>query len=763
MKLDTTTAVTAANIPTSLLPRVGVIPAAEDKKYAYLVNPLLQPYQKEYNFILSPTSPCDFYISTCPVLLASKIGARKATVDDFFGSIVQGNILFLNPFEHSRTVDTYNFLVKRFLRKLFRKDSYYAAGQFTWQIIDCTTSGLEATTALHFLKQCSLIAADIETPGKELSISCIALSGYQPATGVTKTYVLEFTSLANVKWLRLALGETQAGKIFQNGQYDITYLLRFSIIPYNYILDTLGLFHSWYAELPKRLDFIAAFALLDSEFWKDDKAGDRYEFLRYNARDAFFTLHACISLLLEMPDYAFTNYSHTFPLQFPCLLAGMRGLKVNQEKLAELEKVAATNIEVSRIRLAVMAGNPNFNPGSPKQVKTLFHIYGAKELDSTDAKATVQFSSKHPINSIIGFQLTTYKENLKFHSNYALVNLLNGRLHYSLNPWGTESGRFSSSGSHFNYNENYGTGKKPKYISYGFQIQNVPIEAKVFVDADDDFVILEIDYSQAESRTTGYLAQDLSLIDAVENSPDFHSHNASKFFGLEFEYIVAEAKEAKKNHAFSIRDLSKRTNHGANYNMGAFVLISTMGEENLWQAKDLLKLPIKYGLQDIAQHLLVGFCNTYPRLKGTNYVKEKFHTDGVKHLIRDNTYYGEIITSIMDTKKLVSPLGYTRYCFSNPMTSKPALNKYVAHPSQNLSVALINRAILRIHSNKELRNEAVFRLCAQIHDSLLLQFKRSEVERLLPIVESLMNEAIPVHGRMLLIPFESDKPKLTWK
>lgn len=758
MKLELTVATATAP-----LVRVGVIPAAEDKKYALLINPLLQKYNKEYDFILNPSSPCQLYISTCPVFLASRIGARKATINDFFGTIIQGNILILNPFEHYRTVDTYPFLVERFLRKLLNKESFYKAGQFTWEILDLKADRQRAFAAYDFLKTCDLIAADIETPGKELSISCISLAGYCLATGITKTYVLEFTSLANVLWLREALGSTPAIKIFQNGQYDITYLLRYSIIPYNYLLDTLGMFHSWFAELPKRLSFIAAFTLQDAEFWKDDKLTDRHEFLRYNARDSFFTLHACISMLLEMPDYAFVNYSHTFPLQFSCLLMGMRGLKVNEVKLAELEKEAATNITTSRNRLAIMANNPNFNPGSPKQVKTLFHIYGSKELDSTDAKATVQFSAKHPLNSIIGFQLTTYRENLKFHSNYALVKLLNGRLHYSLNPWGTESARFSSSGSHFNYNANWGTGRKPDYCSYGFQIQNVPVEAKVFVDADEGFSILEIDYSQAESRTTGYLAQDLALIDAVENSPDFHSHNASKFFGLDFDYIVQEAKEAKKNHTFSIRDLSKRTNHGANYNMGAFVLISTMGEKNLWRAKELLSLSPKFGLEDIAKHLLIGFCNTYPRLKGVNYVNERFHTEGVKHLLRDNTYYGEIIQAINKDKKLVSPLGYTRYCFSNPMTSKPALNKYVAHPSQNLSVALINRAILRIQSEPELRNESSFRLCAQIHDSLLMQIKTTEIERLLPIVESLMNEPINVHGRILKIPFEADKPKLTWK
>lgn len=757
--------VTTASQPNQLAaekPKVGIYISPLDRSSLPLLQSLLSPYFSQFNFALNPENPatCKYNIVSDPVRLQQMIGNRSASLNDFQGSIVRGNTLILNPLEHIRTMEYGEFLFRRFIKKLLEPETFYHAGQFTWELLDPTKDYAKCEAAISFIDSCKLVAMDIETPGKDLKFSCISFAGFNTTTKVTKTYVIEFNSMASHSLIR-RLAISPGIKILQNGQYDLSHLLVWNIVPFNYKLDTLGLFHAWFAELPRRLSFITAFTLRDVEYWKDEASGDHYEFLRYNARDAFGTLHACIAILSEMPEYAYKNYSISFPLVFPLLLCGLRGLAVDRDKLEQLEVESREVIEESRKSLAIQTGVANFNPGSFKQVLQLFHILGGKGLESTDAKGTAKFAAIHPLNSRIAASITKYREAKKFHSNYATVRLLHGRLHYSLNPWGTESARLSSSGSHFNFNENYGTGKVPSYINYGFQIQNVPEEAKVFIIADDDFVIVELDGSQAESRTTGYLSQDLTLIDAVEKSPDFHSFNASKFFGISFEDLWDVVAEKTKNKP--IRDLAKRVNHGANYNMAYGVLIETMGEANMWKAKSLLGLPKHYGLKDIAQHLLIAFCNTYPRLKGTKYVTAKNHADGVKWLISEDTYYGEIIQEVLATGLLQSPLDWTRRCFANPMLSKPALNKYVAHPSQNLSVHIVNRALLRVYSDATLRDESVFKLCAQVHDSLLCQIKKSMVDKLLPHIESLMQEKVIVHGRILSIPFVGDKPKSSWK
>jgi len=746
--------------------RVGVIldPMSRRMHTAALRN-LVAPYTSTHEFILDPESPCAKYITTSEAHIEKLVGVRDASLNDFAGSILNGNTLVLNYLEQARTVDYYTFLSARYLRKLLKPETFYHAGQFTWALL-ASDNQQARLNALNRTENSVLQAWDIETRGSQNSIICVGISLYMPDNS-TYTYVVELNTLDDVKFLRM-LALTPSAKIFQNGQYDLTYLIRYSITPVNYVLDTLGLFHAWLCELPRRLHNITAFAVADIPYWKDEASGDRMEFLRYNARDAFGTLHACISLLMEMPQWAKNNYSKTFPLQYPCLLAGLHGLGINKAKLEAVTLDAANGIEESLRQIRAYTGDPHFNPGSPKQVLKLFHVYGAKDLESTDAAHTSRFASRSPLTSRIAAAITTYREATKYHSNYATVMLLNDRLHYTLNPFGTESGRFSSAASHFaeqiNYRKLSKNGKqvlKPKWEHYGFQIQNVPEEAKVFIQADEGFLLYELDYSQAESRTTGYLAQDLTLINAVETSEDFHSYNASKFFGIPFDELWDSLNHVTLNKP--IRNLAKRTNHGANYNMAEAVLIATMGESNMWKARALLGLPTHYTLKDIAHHLLVGFCQTYPRLKGVNYIKAKNHAEGVRCLIHDKTYYGEIITEVAETGMLVSPLGWTRRCFADPTTNKPALNAYVAHPSQNLSVACINRAMLRIYGDAELRNFNNFRLNAQIHDSLLFQIRVGMEYNILPRVQALFNEPITVHGRTMLIPYEASKGKTTWK
>jgi DNA polymerase I-like protein with 3'-5' exonuclease and polymerase domains len=120
------------------------------------------------------------------------------------------------------------------------------------------------------------------------------------------------------------------------------------------------------------------------------------------------------------------------------------------------------------------------------------------------------------------------------------------------------------------------------------QVQNIPVGPVVkstFV-ADDGFYYGECDLEQAETRDTAYLSGDSKLIAAVEGDKDFHSLNASAFFGKPYDSIWDSVKKKTKDK--SLRDLAKRVNHGANYLMGAKVLVETMGLKKIYEAAKLL-------------------------------------------------------------------------------------------------------------------------------------------------------------------------------
>src|SRR5205814_240994 len=119
--------------------------------------------------------------------------------------------------------------------------------------------------------------------------------------------------------------------------------------------------------------------------------------------------------------------------------------------------------------------------------------------------------------------------------------------------------------------------------------------------ADPGWLLAEIDKAQSEARCVGYLSGETKLISLVESDKDYHSWNASAFFGIPYSAIYDQEK--KKVLDKVLRDLSKRTNHGANYNMGAGVMLDTMGPKFVSRAKTLLKLQPYMRLKDVCQHL----------------------------------------------------------------------------------------------------------------------------------------------------------------
>ena len=243
----------------------------------------------------------------------------------------------------------------------------------------------------------------------------------------------------------------------------------------------------------------------------------------------------------------------------------------------------------------------------------------------------------------------------------------------------------------------------------------------------------------------GYLSGETALIELVESPHDYHSWNAAKFFGVPYESIYDESTRKTLNKP--LRDLSKRTNHGANYNMGPGAMLDTMGPKYVADAKRLLKLSPKLPLKEVCKHLLDVYERTYPMVK------------------RD--WYASIVKTISVSGFLVSPLGWTRKFFGKPADSKQHLNAAVAHGPQNLSVGIINKCFVRIWKDTvygDLRGRA--RLKAQIHDSILFQY-RSTAHEVPGIIRDRMRMEVAVTdcvgvSRRMSIPPDMSAGKVRW-
>ena len=654
-------------------------------------------------------------------------GRGKISLGNYVGSYkTLGNgipLLVVPALCNKYSVPYQDFLVKRLIKKITAPQTYITTDAFKFFTPQTTPDFYLRIQAA--IASATFMAIDTETLEDSLRIDDCGIACWNYETG-TQVFSWSIRDAADVALIRQAC-DSKAIKIFQNGKYDCHYLFRFDCWPRNWKLDTLNLFHCWLSELPKDLAFISAFCIKDFYYWKDEsKSPFKLEQLQYNAKDCWATLWSAFALMKEMPAWARKNYGIQFPKVFPNLMSSLSGMRVDQEKRVELIYRAEAEITDKVDKLRVLVGNSNFNPNSPQQVQKLLKVLKVKDTSSGDAKHIAKAIAEHPLNARIFADYLSIKELGKLNSTYYKTSLFSGRLFWVLNEAATDTGRNASKSSSF---------------WCGTQMQNQPEEAKIMylseepAEGEEPWIGFEADLSQAESRCTGYLADDEKLIWAVENSPDFHSQNASAFFGIPFDDIwdteIGEAKDKP------LRDLSKRVNHGANYNMGAKVLVDTMGVENVWNAHRLLGLSVKFPkikwtTLKIAEHLLAQFDKTYTKIRGE--------------------FQDEIKREVLLTGHLTGIRGWTRKVFGDPTKSKPLLNSLVAHSPQNLSAMIINdaweRAWWELHDPKD------FRLIVSIHDSILGQYRgesgKAKLDRLLEIMH--IPVTVPRSGKTFIIP-----------
>lgn len=604
---------------------------------------------------------------------------------DFMEIIVLRELAMLYAIPYQR------FLVARFIKKITNPSAWITPNRFSHTVIDASYTD----TLLAEFSKSLFVSVDIET-NKDLGIRCCGYTTVQfdsEGQVLLNNYVLPTTDLGAIHAMR-KLNAHPVKKALQNGKYDSAYFYLYSAPLENYLLDSINMHHSWYSELPKDLATLAAFYVRDFRYWKGAHSSQNLaELYEYNARDTYVTALVVLSWIKEAPDWAKHNYLLEFPLVPAVHLCEMTGIKVDLPHLKFVKEFKETKIQELNLKLDKQLNVTNFNTNSPIQMKQFLKLLGISDPKSADEKTLIAVKAKHPLNALLIENVIGIRKLKKIVSTYLKDSIYidhpmikNKRTLYALNPHGTETGRLASKEHHF---------------WCGMNIQNIPRGNKqtevhtvkdIFV-ADDGFLIAEADFAQAESRGTGYVVGQENLIEILESELDFHKYNASSFFGVPYEKVDKP-----------LRQLSKPVNHGANYNMGAAVLIQQMGGEvAVLKAGALLGLPPNYGAEQIAKHLLASFDRTYPKIR--------------------NDYHDWVKYKVATTKKLVGATGWTRYCFGNPSANKPDLNALVAHNPQSLNAMILNKAFLKVFYNIWYQNPKDFMILAQIHDSILFQYR----------------------------------------
>lgn len=651
-------------------------------------------------------------LTTSPALLAKLAGRDKdVSLDAFSGSYFErGGIeyVILNPLEQVHTVPYGKFLLERFTSKITKPEKWLAAPKFQWRVIK---NEADFQFAFEWLSDSILVGTDIETFSDPLSIRCVGYTGLKISSSgelSTFTFVVPLSGEWELAVVR-KLNDTAAPKALQNGKYDHSYLARYDAPVHNWQWDTATMMHSWYCELPKDLGFLQSFFVREAAYWKDlADSSDLEQYYLYNGKDTWATALVVWAWIHEAPEWAKQNYLKEFPVNFPCHMSEMIGIDRDFPRMEKAREEIDAAIAKKSASLNRMLGTENFNVNSPLHMKALFKMLGCGDMPSQDDKHMAKAAFRHPLNARIidvirgvpksdDPNLAGIRALRKIKSTYLRTDAditktskggakeFKGKILSSLIPHGTDSGRLASREHHF---------------WCGLQLQNMPTGelVKQTLRAPPGFYFGEADLEQAETRDTAYITGDPNLIAAVNSDKDFHSLNTAAFFGVPYDSVYDDT--IKKTINKKLRDLAKRVNHGANYNMGPQVMVDTMGEQKIYEAARLLGLRPGLPAVDIASYLLDQFAKTYP-------VVRKDYQEWVVH-------------TVVTTNMLVGGTGWTRWCFSDPRKNKPALNSYIAHNPQSLNAMVLNQAYLKVFYDIAMHPQYRdhFRLVGQIHDSI---------------------------------------------
>lgn len=410
---------------------------------------------------------------------------------------------------------------------------------------------------------------------------------------------------------------------------------------------------------------------------------------------ADFSLQLKALLLVELEKVQMISLANDIEMPLIKVLATMElnGVKLDTTVLEKQNEELSIELKTIENKIFELAGQ-EFNIGSPKQ---LGEILFDKMQISTDAKKTKteQYSTsekdlsklidKHEIISYI----LEYRSLAKLKSTYLeslpkLINPETGKLHTHFNQASVATGRLSST------NPN---------------LQNIPIRTekgrqirKAFVAENEQNILLAADYSQIELRIIAHISKEENMIEAFAQNADIHKDTASKIFNVPLSEVTKE-----------MRSQAKSANFGIIYGISSFGLSENLG--------------IKRGL---AKEIIDNYMATYPEIK--NYMDKQIA------LAREK----EFVETISGRRRYLSDIN-SRNHIVRGLAERNAINA----PIQGSAADIIKMAMIQIQQKIELHNLAS-KLILQVHDELIFDVVKTELETVKEIVKQEMENAVQI-------------------
>ena len=407
-------------------------------------------------------------------------------------------------------------------------------------------------------------------------------------------------------------------------------------------------------------------------------------------RDAAAAVLTGLKVRKELEDNSLSHLYSDIEEPLMLVLAKMErdGVKVDLRQLDEFAAGLRKEMNEREARIREMAGEPELNISSPKQVGEV--LFDKLALDPkakktgrgsypTDEATLMALEDKHPIiDEILEFRavkklLSTYIEPFP-----SFVSPLDGRVHTTFNQALTATGRLSSS------NPN---------------LQNIPIRTergkeirKAFVAGEPDGVIVSADYSQIELRIMAHISQDQHLIQAFREGRDIHSATAEKIFGISHDEVTPDQ-----------RRIAKTANFGIMYGISSFGLAQRLGIS-----------------RTEAKKLIDDYFAAFPAIRS-------FIDDTIASA-RENGY----VETLFGRRRYLPDIS-SRNATVRALAERTAVNA----PIQGTAADIIKMAMINV--DRKMREAGLkSRMVLQIHDELLFDTVHDEIDTLMSIVKEQM-------------------------
>jgi len=542
--------------------------------------------------------------------------------------------------------------------------------KFEYTLVD---NELVADHAKKILSKCSLVASDVETNplfrGKgTLPMAHLTCVGYSGLTehGEAQSFLfpimrgksahsgLHDVAEYGIRTMADINANAKLRFTFQNGAYDLSYLARDGMPVHNYAYDSMTMFWSFWPELPKRLEFITSILSDRYQYWKGGiKSDNIYEYWYYCGEDCYTTLCNTLTLaeMLSQNERARRNFFYAHARVGIGWSMSMRGIAANEDTLigpgGHKEKLDQLTAE-AEVKLKYLVADDSFNVNSPKQKKHLLYtLLGArprnakgryvKRIDEASTGAVVlrALRNEHPIFRRIIAAMQAVQEPSKQLSNVVGIKRRpmpagRSRMFTSYDGVGTTTTRFSSRQSPF-YD--------------GGNVQNLRGTYRDWLEADDDSVLLDIDFSAADDVYVSFESGDQKKIELFRTGLDSHAMNATMFFdNWNYEDVIKgkDEKDPRVVHPIrGIRQITKKLCHGCNYLMAAMTLLMTAGRDAIVAAaKELGNENAGAWTQDE----LVDFCVHMEEKYRAHYDRFKRHGGWYDDITKELTADGGVTT-----------------------------------------------------------------------------------------------------------------------